>query len=97
MLTAAAGRCAPPWGHANSSAETLCCSLPPQAGTTLFACAVLLRWKDASVTWFVKQHVETLDQGQELITGFLNPASKWVGQASGARWKEWSFWSCGSV
>ena len=47
-----------------------------QAGTALFACAVALRWKDMTVAWWVKQYVEALDPGHELVNNFIMPASK---------------------
>ncbi|PNH07872.1 hypothetical protein TSOC_005651 [Tetrabaena socialis] len=60
-------------------------------GTALFGCAVLLRWKDVMVAYFVRQHIEGLDKGQELVLNFVNPASNIVFNRS--RTPHWSIGS----
>ncbi|GFR51835.1 hypothetical protein Agub_g14298 [Astrephomene gubernaculifera] len=58
-------------------------------GTALFGCAVLLRWKDSLVSYFVRQHVEGLERGQEVVQNFINPASNllsWVVVVAVAGW-----------
>ncbi|KXZ53932.1 hypothetical protein GPECTOR_6g850 [Gonium pectorale] len=58
-------------------------------GTALFGCAVLLRWKDVTVAYLVRQHIEPLDKGHELTQNFINPASNllnWVLVVASALW-----------
>lgn len=58
-------------------------------GMVLFGSAVVLRWKDIMVSYMVREYVESLDKGSELVASFVNPASNllnWVVVLSAGVW-----------